>query len=77
MFGVRAFYDRMEFIAEYYLVKIGRQTRDETGAVSTETAVLTAALVAIATAGGVILINKMTSNANAIPDTAPKPVAGG
>ncbi len=74
---IKSFYDRMEFVVEYHLTKLGRQTRDESGAVSTETAVLTAGLVAIAAAGGLILINKMTSNANSIPDDVPDPVAGG
>ncbi len=73
----KSFYDRMEFVVEYHLTKLGRQARDESGAVSTETAVLTAGLVAIAAAGGLILISKMASNANAIPDTSPVPTVGG
>lgn len=77
MSQLRAFYDYMEFVTEYHLTRLGIDPRDESGAVSTETAVLTAGLVAIAAAAGIILINKMTSNANAIPDTSPVPVAGG
>ncbi len=65
----RAFYDDMQFIVEYHMNKVGLDARDEDGAVSTETAVLTAGLVAIAVAAGTILIGKMRSNANAIPDT--------
>ena len=77
MRSLRAMYDQAEFIVEYHLHRLGIDARDETGAVSTETAVLTAALVAIAAAGGVILMNKMSSNANAIQDQVPPPAAGG
>jgi hypothetical protein len=40
---------------------------------STEAAVLTGVLVAVAVAAGVILIAKMRSNAEAIPDNVPAP----
>jgi hypothetical protein len=46
---------------------------DETGAMSTEAAVITGVLVAIAVAAGLILIAKMRSNAEAIPDVATPP----
>ena len=70
---IKPFYDHMEFVVEYHLTKLGRAARDESGAVSTETAVLTAGLVAIAAAGGVILIGKMRTNAAQIPDAQPLP----
>jgi hypothetical protein len=40
---------------------------------STEMAVITGVLVAIAVAAGIILIAKMTSNAEAIPDNVAPP----
>ena len=40
---------------------------------STEAAVLTGVLVAIAVAAGIILIAKMQSNDKAIPDNVPTP----
>lgn len=67
--AIRPLHDQMEFIVEYHLRSLGVATRDESGAVSTETAVLTAGLVALALAGGAILIAKVKSNANAIPDS--------
>ncbi len=60
-------------LIEVGLGRLGVQVRDEHGVMSTETAVITAVLVAIAVAAGVILIAKMRSAANAIPDTVAPP----
>lgn len=53
---------------EMYRRRLMRDDSDY-GAVSTETAVITAVLVAVAVAAGTILIQKGESNANNIPDT--------
>ncbi len=58
-----------EFVVEYHLDRVGIDARDETGAVSTETAVLTAGLVIVAGAAIAILWERMNSNAESIPDT--------
>ena len=58
---------------EIGLTRLGMTVRDERGAMSTEAAVLTGVLVAIAVTAGVILIAKMRSNAEAIPDNVPTP----
>ena len=55
------------------LQHLGVNVRDETGAMSTEMAVITGVLVAIAIAAGIILIAKMRSNAEAIPDNVAPP----
>jgi hypothetical protein len=55
------------------LERLGMDVYDEDGAMSTETAVITGVLVAIAVAAGIILIAKMRSNAEAIPDTVNTP----
>jgi hypothetical protein len=55
------------------LERLGMDAYDEEGAMSTETAVITGVLVAIAVAAGIILIAKMRSNAEAIPDTVNPP----
>ena len=73
MLQLRQFYDHLEFVVEYHLAKVGVDARDETGAVSTETAVLTAGLAIIAGAGVAILWQKLQNNANSIPDTPPNP----
>ncbi|MCZ7532603.1 MAG: hypothetical protein M5U23_04230 [Acidimicrobiia bacterium] len=65
--------DYARLLIEVGLTRIGVQVRDEQGAMSTEAAVLTGVLVAIAVAAGVILIAKMTSNAEAIPDNVAPP----
>jgi Flp pilus assembly pilin Flp len=65
--------DYTRALIEHSLSRLGLQTRDERGALSTEAAVITAVLVAIAVAAGVILIAKMRSAANAIPDAPPPP----
>ena len=58
---------------ETTLQRLGVDIRDETGAMSTEMAVITGVLVAIAIAAGIILIAKMRSNAEAIPDNVAPP----
>ena len=66
---IRSTYDFLRFAVEYNLTRAGVDVRDERGAVSTEMAVVIAALVAIAVAAGVIFMAKAQSNANNIPDT--------
>ncbi len=58
---------------EYNLTRAGTDVRDERGAVSTEMAVVIAALVAIAVAAGAIFMAKAQSSANNIPDTVQAP----
>jgi hypothetical protein len=53
--------------------RLGINVRDEKGAMSTEMAVITGVLVAIAIAAGIILIAKMRSNAEAVPDNVAPP----
>jgi len=60
-------------LAEAMLARLGMTVRDERGAMSTEAAVVTGVLVAIAVAAGIILIAKMRSNAEAIPDNVAPP----
>ena len=56
------------------LRRLGRDVYDEeTGAMSTEAAVITGVLVALAVAAGIILLAKMRSNAEAIPDNVAPP----
>lgn len=68
-----AYTDYARLLIEVGLTRIGIQVRDERGAMSTEAAVITGVLVAIAVAAGLILIAKMTSNAEAIPDNVSPP----
>lgn len=68
-----AYIDYASLLIEVGLTRIGIQVRNDRGAMSTEAAVLTGVLVAIAVAAGVILIAKMTSNAEAIPDNVTPP----
>jgi Flp pilus assembly pilin Flp len=68
-----AYIDYTRLMIEIGLTRLGIEVRDEKGAMSTEAAVLTGVLVAIAVAAGVILIAKMTSNAEAIPDNVSPP----
>ncbi len=70
---IRNYIDFMHFAVEYNLNRVGIDTRDERGAVSTEMAVVIAAMVAIAVALGAIFIAKARSNANNIPDSVPAP----
>ena len=68
-----AYIDYTRLWIEIGLTRLGMTVRDEQGAMSTEAAVLTGVLVAIAVAAGVILIAKMRSNAEAIPDNVAPP----
>ena len=68
-----AYIDYTRLLIEITLTSIGVRMRDERGAMSTEAAVLTGVLVTIAVAAGIILIAKMRSNAEAIPDNVPTP----
>ena len=70
---LKATYDFLHFAVEYNLTRAGIDVRDERGAVSTEMAVVIAALVAIAVAAGAIFMAKAQSNANNIPDAVPAP----
>lgn len=70
---IKAYVEFMHFAVEYNLTRAGIDVRDERGAVSTEMAVVIAAMVAIAVAAGAIFITKAQSNANNIPDTVPAP----
>lgn len=65
--------DYTRLLIEVGLTRLGIEIQDEDGAMSTEAAVLTGVLVAIAVAAGVILIAKMRSNAEAIPDNVTPP----
>ncbi|MDF1596586.1 MAG: hypothetical protein P1T08_10910 [Acidimicrobiia bacterium] len=68
-----AYIDYARLLIEVGLTRLGIDIEDEKGAMSTEAAVLTGVLVAIAVAAGVILIAKMRSNAEAIPDNVTPP----
>ncbi|MEX2278905.1 MAG: hypothetical protein WEA76_02320 [Acidimicrobiia bacterium] len=68
-----AYIDYTRLLIEFGLNRLGVHLRDERGAMSTEAAVLTGVLVAIAVAAGLILIAKMRSNAEAIPDNVAPP----
>ena len=68
-----AYVDYARLLIETILSRTGMKVRDERGAMSTEAAVLTGVLVAIAVAAGVILLAKMRSNAEAIPDNVAPP----
>ncbi|MEX2652899.1 MAG: hypothetical protein WD473_10720 [Acidimicrobiia bacterium] len=68
-----AYIDYTRLLIEVALTRAGIAVRDERGAMSTEAAVLTGVLVAIAVAAGAILIVKMRSNAEAIPDNVTPP----
>ena len=73
MDAIRSTYDFLHLAVEYNLTRLGVDVRDERGAISTEMAVVMAALVAVAVAAGVIFMAKAQSNANNIPDTVPAP----
>ena len=68
-----AYIDYTRLWIEVGLDRLGLQVRDERGAMSTEAAVITGVLVTIAVAAGIILIAKMRSNAEAIPDNVSPP----
>ena len=73
MKAIKTYIDFAHLAVEYHFKRAGIDIRDERGAVSTEMAVVMAAMVAIAVAAGAIFIAKVTSNANNIPDTVPAP----
>ncbi len=73
MEAIKNYVDFMHFVVEYNLTLIGLDVRDERGAISTEMAVVMAAMVAVAIAAGAIFLAKAQSNANNIPDTVPAP----
>ena len=68
-----AYLDYTHLVIAITLQRLGVDVYDEDGAMSTEAAVITGVLVAIAVAAGVILIAKMRSNAEAIPDVVNPP----
>ena len=70
---MNAYIDYVRLLVEVGLTRLGIDIQDEKGAMSTEAAVLTGVLVAIAVAAGVILIAKMRSNAESIPDNVTPP----
>ena len=70
---IRDYWDHAATLVEYQLNLVGVTTRDEEGAVSTEMAIVIAALVAIAVTASVIFMAKVRSNANAIPDSVSTP----
>ncbi len=70
---IRHYWDHATTLVEYQLNLVGVTTRDEDGAVSTEMAIVIAALVAIAVTASVIFMAKVRDNANAIPDNVPPP----
>jgi hypothetical protein len=73
---IRDYIELIRLGVEYNLDAAGIPVRDERGAVSTEMAVVIAAMVAIAVVLGSIFIAKAQSNANNIPDTVQPPAAG-
>jgi len=68
-----AYIDYARLLIEVGLDRLGLQVRDQRGAMSTEAAVITGVLVAVAVAAGIILIAKMRSNAESIPDNVGPP----
>lgn len=50
----------------YYVVRL-RESRDENGAMTTETAIVTAILAGLALAVGAIIVAKVTTKAESIP----------
>jgi len=73
MRSIRDYWEHAVTLVEYQLNLVGITTRDEHGAVSTEMAIVIAALVAIAVTASVIFMAKVRSNANAIPDSVSTP----
>lgn len=51
----------------YYVVRLHESFDDETGAFTTETAIVTAILAALALAVGAIIVTKVTAKAESIP----------
>lgn len=52
---------------KYYLLRLHESRDDETGAFTTETAIVTAILAALALAVGAIIVAKVTAKAESIP----------
>ena len=59
--------DYLTSLWDYYLVRLRDSRDDETGAMTTETAIMTAILAALAIAVGAIIVSKVTSKAESIP----------
>ena len=72
---LKSYVEFVQLAVEYNLQRAGIDVRDERGAVSTEMAVVIAAMVAIAVVVGGILLTKAQSNANNIPDTVQPPTS--
>ena len=70
---IRHYWSHATTLVEYQLNLVGVTTRDEDGAVSTEMAIVIAALVTIAVTASLIFMAKVRDNANAIPDNVPPP----
>ena len=66
-------YNGLQQAIEIQLNLWGIDTRDDRGAITIETVVVTAILAVIAVAAGVVLLAKMNSNAAAIPDAPTLP----
>jgi Flp pilus assembly pilin Flp len=66
---IGTYYQRARHIAEYYLTRLGRDARDETGALSTEAVVLAAVFVAAAVTAGVLFKDKVTAIVEGIPES--------
>lgn len=60
-------------LVEVQLKMVGIDMRDERGGLTVEGVVLTVMLTLLAAAAGVVLLAKMNSNADAIPDTPALP----
>lgn len=54
-------------IWNYYRVRLHESWDDETGAMTTETAIVTAILAGLALAVGAIIVTKVTAKAESIP----------
>ncbi len=52
---------------KYYLLRLHESRDDESGAFTTETAIVTAILAALALAVGAIIVAKVTAKAESIP----------
>jgi hypothetical protein len=73
MQALRDYSDFMQLGIEYNLNQLGVATRDERGAVSTEMAIVIAAMASIAVVLGTIFVAKARSNAASIPDSVAPP----
>ncbi len=57
----------LTFLWRYYVLRLHESRDDETGAFTTETAIVTAILAALALAVGAIIVAKVTAKAESIP----------